>query len=124
MDERTELILAVFAREYVSWLETAITEQVCKCAWLDSGRLGPNGRPLRALSHAHPSCQVHTKEGRIIGFLKWAEEHKGLTLTLPYREDIEEALAALPQGSLSLDGVLVPPQKKKHWLRVRFLNRG
>lgn len=130
MDRQEELTLAVWTREYVGWLETAITQDVCRCAWIDSGRLSPSGKRLLTISHAHPLCQVHTKEGRIVGFLVWASEHKGLSFTLDpgsllpiidlvefpatvdnedagYRQDLHKAIEDLPNGQLTLEGVFL-----------------
>lgn len=143
MDKQHELTLAVWTREYVSWLETAITNEVCKCAWIDSGRLGPNGKPLRSLSHAHPLCQVHTKEGRIVGFLVWATEHKGLRYSLDPKSlvplidltgiqgfpndyekvnpELQEKLASLPIGQLTLDAMFDGEAVDEVWKRTEGL---
>lgn len=91
-------------REYIALLETEPSTKVCLCAWRvhpddvdvpeDCCRHCKNpedhewhniydlvipeghkyaGRLLMIID-THPECPVHTKEGLVIGFLKWASD--------------------------------------------------
>lgn len=64
--------LAELAEEYVTYLETAETDKVCLCLW----RIHPDDVALtekrrRTLVDEHPQCPVHTKAGRLVGFIEW-----------------------------------------------------
>lgn len=81
-----------WAEEYVAYLEVALSEKACLCKWIyrdgepkqvevttpqelaegeRSYLPGPTPR-MRARSHEHPECPVHTRRGLVVGFFQWA----------------------------------------------------
>jgi hypothetical protein len=54
---------------YMNALETGETRVICYCAWVE----GVNN-PVPRIVQEHPLCRLHSKEGRILGFLMyWAK---------------------------------------------------
>lgn len=52
--------------EYVTWIETGMTKDVCKCVWI----LHPEKGNIRGGETAL-DCPAHSKEGLVLGFFAW-----------------------------------------------------
>jgi hypothetical protein len=53
--------------EYVTHIETGVTREVCRCEWSEVDRSGHFQKISESLE-----CPVHTKEGFLLGFFRWA----------------------------------------------------
>ena len=61
--------VTVAVQDYMNALETGETRETCYCVWAET----LDGKAFRILEE-HPLCRVHSKEGRILGFLMyWAK---------------------------------------------------
>lgn len=61
--------ITIAVQDYMNALETGETRATCYCAWSET----LDGKAFRVVQE-HPLCRVHSKEGRIIGFLMyWAK---------------------------------------------------
>lgn len=58
--------------EYVTWVETAQTKDVCKCEWIQHPRNGLVRSGETALD-----CPAYSKEGLLLGFMEWLKQHGG-----------------------------------------------
>jgi len=62
--------------DYVVHLEVDPTATWCLCPWqihpADSEK--PEGQRRKRRTDNHPECPVHTREGLIMGFIKWATD--------------------------------------------------
>lgn len=92
-----------WAKEYSRWVETAETDETCRCLWrMHPDDIGtkpghctkcgnkkkhslhveeseePDSHLFRGMRKAmvdtHPQCPVHTKEGFLSGFFDWIEK--------------------------------------------------
>jgi hypothetical protein len=91
--------ISKWAEEYVNKLEVELTEKACLCQWfyrdgapkqidVTSQQAASEGKKeylpgptsptprLRARSHEHPECPVHTRRGLLVGFYQWATTEK------------------------------------------------
>lgn len=67
--EHSPQALIVAVQDYMSALETGESRATCYCLWAET----LDGKAFRVVQE-HPLCRVHSKEGRIIGFLMyWAK---------------------------------------------------
>lgn len=53
--------------EYVTWIETGMTSDVCKCEWIQHP---DSSKPYRSGDTAL-DCPAHAKEGLVLGFFTW-----------------------------------------------------
>jgi hypothetical protein len=52
--------------EYITWVETGMTKDVCKCTWITHPEKGNIRGGDTALD-----CPAHSKEGLVLGFFAW-----------------------------------------------------
>lgn len=52
--------------EYITWVETGMTRDVCKCEWISHPERGDIRGGDTALD-----CPAHSKEGLVLGFITW-----------------------------------------------------
>lgn len=57
--------------EYITWVETAMTKDVCKCEWI----LHPEKGNIRGGDTAL-DCPAHSKEGLVLGFFTWLRKNR------------------------------------------------
>lgn len=66
--------LPQLAERYVKMLETQRTDDLCECEWIihpdDTDK--PKGKRRRIRGATSFECQIHTKEGFALGFVRWA----------------------------------------------------
>lgn len=65
--------------EYFKAMETGVTDDWCLCTWIihpdDVNK--PKGKRRKRLVEHHPRCPAHTKEGLVLGFIRWVSKDHG-----------------------------------------------
>ena len=64
--------LKALIAEYVKTIEIGKTDEVCLCEWHNIPL--PNGQVGKTLKTVNLECPVHTKEGLLLGFIKWLKD--------------------------------------------------
>jgi hypothetical protein len=67
--------------EYVTHIETGVTREVCRCEWSEVDRSGHFQKIAESLE-----CPVHTKEGFLLGFFRWAFPDAQITGVIEERD--------------------------------------
>lgn len=104
--------ISKWATEYTDYLEVALTDKACLCKWIyrdpapvkEVEEEAPKPR-MRARSHEHPECPVHTKRGLLVGFFQWAMTEKGSAfINLFYADRVSTRFGSLKDATGTLEG--------------------
>lgn len=78
------------AQAYQKILETSATADVCTCHWHDVTSIGKP--PMKIMGNTSPDCRVHSREGHLLGFVKFLQQRERWSLRYNPPEPDPEAV--------------------------------